>query len=485
MIASLQCAEESLRHTRYLGVGPRPLYLLPLLRLGGLSASLTREAADSGWAEEFGAEMISLEQQTGARGAEVLAGRHDLDELLSRLPALVGSRWHGREFSLASYGRFRGRWMAAFEKVGARLVVPTRRATSVVPRDKAAMRDWLRQLGVPTPASTVIDGDLEYPMLRRRFGRDFVVQTPNGSGGKGTYLIADEDAVRSLPVAPRWLVSEYAGDITLNFHGFVAGDSTVAVLRPSVQLTDVVVSGSGFGKYAGSDFQAPMHLSGVVLARGHDAMQRIGRGLGDLGYRGVFGVDFAVRDDTVSALEINARLQGSTWLLGETELAAGEMPTMVRHVLERHDNATRATPDLAPAAGAQLSIRHSGSPGRLLHGPTGGVYRLEGDQLRWRAEGRGLLECGPQDCVLANVPQPGTLLHPDAILARLVTRNSLTSPDGKAITGYGRRVIDAVHRLFSCEQHDSPPPEHHAAGQDPPAIRSGWGRGRPPPNLVR
>jgi hypothetical protein len=82
------------------------------------------------------------------------------------------------------------------------------------------------------------------------------------------------------------------------------------------------------------------------------------------------------------------------------------------------------------------------------------VYRLEGDRLCRRGEGRGLLECGPQDCVLVNVPRPGILLHPDAILARLVTRKSLTSPDGKTLNVHGRQVIDAVRLLFSFDQHE-------------------------------
>lgn len=485
MIASLQEAAESLRQGQYLGIAPRPLYLLPLLRLGGLAAVLTRETADTGWAHGFGAEMVSLEQQTKSRGAEVLAGRRDLDELLGRLPALVGSRWNERQFRLASYGRFRARWMAAFADLGVRLVAPAGRVMSAVPTDKVAMRDWLQQLGVPTPASMVIEGYPEYRMLRRRFGSTLVAQTPNGSGGKGTYLIADEDTARVLPVAPRWLVSEYAGDTTLNFHGFIGGDGTVAVSRPSVQLTDIAVCGAGFGQYAGSDFLAPAHLSDAVLTRGQDATRRIGRGLGGRGYRGVFGVDFAVREDYVSALEVNPRLQGSTWLLGEAELAAGEIPTMVRHVFERHALTTRATSDPSPAPAVQLTIRHSGTPARLRGGPAAGVYGLENDQLCWRAEGRGLLECGPDDCVLANVPRPGTLLHPDAILARVVSHRSLTSADGVALTRYGRRVIDAAHDLFAFEQDDPAlePRERPAPGHDPAEIK--WDRSRKCPEVYR
>jgi hypothetical protein len=447
MISSLEDAERLLCPARYLGVAPRPLYLLPLLRLGALSTLLTREAADLGWAERFGTEMLSLEEQIRARGRGLIPGRSDWDELIGRLPALVDTRWHGREFGLASYGRFRARWLPAFEQVGARLLTPTRPGKSV-PRDKIAMRDWLAQLGVPIPASVVV-GSVDYPVLRRRLGTRFVAQLPTGAGGSGTYLITDEDTARALPSMQRWLVSEYAGDTTVNFHGFLAGDGVAVVLRPSLQLTNVEGIGSAFGGFSGSDFKAPARLSGAALSRCQEAMERIGWGLGDLGYRGVFGVDFAVRGDTAAALEINCRIQGSTWLLGEAELCAGELPTMVRHVLERHGFATTGKPDLDAAGGIQLIIRHTGAPRRLLRAPQGGVYRLEGNRLSWHAEGCGLLECGPEDCVLVNVPRPGTLMYPGSVLARLVTRTSVTSLDGKAVNEYGRRVTDALHALYS------------------------------------
>jgi hypothetical protein len=148
---------------------------LPLLRIGAVCALLTREVADTGWAERFGAEMLSLEHQTQTRG-NAKPGRGDLDELLTRLPALVDTRWRGRQFRIASYGRYRTRWLSALDSVGARLLAPTRPGYSVVPADKIAMRDWLRQLGLPTPTAVVTDR-IAYPRLRQQLGPRFVAQT--------------------------------------------------------------------------------------------------------------------------------------------------------------------------------------------------------------------------------------------------------------------------------------------------------------------
>jgi hypothetical protein len=449
MIASIEEAERLLRNTRYVGLAPRPLYMLPFLRLG-LSALLTRETADLDWADRFGTEMYSLEEQSRSRAAGSPGrGRR---ELLEGLPALVGTRWRGREFRLASYGRFGERWPSAFEELGARLLAPSRSGNAAMPTDKIAMRDWFRQLGVPVPASLVTE-DVEYPALRRQLGTTFVAQRPRGTGGTGTFLITDLDTARALPASERWLVSEYAGDTTVNVHGFVDRDGVPTVLQPSVQLTDVAGIGSAFGRYSGSDFLAPTQLSEAAITLCTKAMGRIGWGLGDLGYRGLFGVDFAIRGDTAAALEINCRMQGSSWLLGEIEFSAGGLPTAVCHVLEGHGLATTGPPELDGAEGTQLIIRHHRAPERVHTAPSGGVYRLSGDRLVRRADGYGLLECGTEDCVLLNIPRPATLLNPGGILARIVSRKSMSTPDGKTLNDHGTCVVGAVHALFHLRPH--------------------------------
>ncbi|KJK59263.1 hypothetical protein [Saccharothrix sp. ST-888] len=450
MIASLDDVERLLRPAGYLGLAARPLYLLPLLRTGCLSELLTAERADLGWAERFGARMHSLEEQT-ARREDTFSGRH-LEELMGLLPTLVGGRWRGREFGLTAYGTYREHWRQAIEQTGALLLVPPAPGGAELLTDKVLMRDWFEHLGVPAPASVVVDS-IDYPVLSGKFGPTFVAQRPKSSGGNGTYLITGEQEAGELPRRNRWLVSEYAGDTTFSFHGFVPREGAPEVLRPAVQLTGLEGLGSGFGGYVGTDFHAPALLPAEALAKGREAMERIGHGLAELGYRGIFGGDFALRaDGSVAALEINCRVLGSTWLLGELEFGAGRLPTMVRHFAERHGHSTLGKPDLDPVEAVQLTIRHTEPAGLLLDAPAGGVYALEGDRLVFRRPGAGLLECGPaqtQECVLVNLPRAGTLLHPGGILGRLVARRPLTTPDGRALNQYGQVLVSAMRGLYS------------------------------------
>jgi hypothetical protein len=447
--------------SRFLGIAPRPVYLLPLLRIGALSTLLTPEAPDSGWAQRFATEILSLEQLTGVRRRGSRGpGR---DELLNQLPTLVSSRWHGRLFTVAPYERGKrsaNRWRAGIERVGARARFPTSNAAQG-PTDKIAVRAWLRELGVAVPDSVVTE-HLDYRALSGVLGPTFVAQRPRGAGGRGTHLVTDADTAAALPQTRRWLVSAYGGDTTVNVHGFVTGSGDALALRPSVQLANLAGTGSRFGEYSGSDFYAPTQLSGLAMSRCHDTVERIGAALGARGYRGVFGVDFAVRDDTALALEINYRTQGSSWLLGEIELAAGTTPTMLRDVLERHGYTTGGQPDLTSAHATALTIRHSGPSGQVVRAPHTGIYRLEHDQLRWLTNGCGLLECGPHDCALINLPSPGALIQPRAILARLVTPHPVTAAAGTTLTRHGDRIVRALHALFTIAE-----PDTHRAIDDP------------------
>ncbi|HZZ51453.1 MAG TPA: ATP-grasp domain-containing protein, partial [Pseudonocardia sp.] len=356
--------------TPLLGISPRPIYLLPMLRMGVMSAIVTRESADPGWAERFGAEMWDLERLSGVREAE--RPRAGAGDLRSRLHEVT--HWDGRGFHVVSYGRYGNRWKSALEQAGARELNQPSQNGARPPRDKIAMREWFRALGVVAPASFVADR-VDYRAVQRRFGSAFVAQLPRGNGGDGTYLISDRDVAEALPDSDRWLISEYAGDITVNFHGFVPGVGAPEVLRPSLQLTDVEGSGSSFGQYSGSDFRGPDRLPALALSRCRTAMRRIGTGLGELGYRGVFGVDFAIRGENAYALEVNCRMQGSTWLLGEIEFGEGSPPTMLRHIAARGDVVVAGAARSETRDATQLIVRHTGPPARLLRAPLSGVYR--------------------------------------------------------------------------------------------------------------
>ncbi|WP_067537763.1 ATP-grasp domain-containing protein [Nocardia crassostreae] len=450
MIRSLGDALDAFGSVGWLGFTPRPFLLLPLLRTGCLSVLISGQRADSGWADRFGIECVSAEDLTRTR--DEAGGRSGLRHLLPHAGELL-SRWRGRRLALASYGQWWPEWRAALAGSGVDVHPPPTGTLPELLVDKTRMRPWLRSIGVQTPADTVT-ARLDHRLLHRRFGCPYVVQQPRGTGGHGTFLVRDEQGLDGIPSGGPWLASQFIPGVPINYHGLATG-SGISVAPGSVQLTDLAEGGAPFGTYSGCDFGALHELPAATQQQARRAVQRIGDALAALGYRGIFGVDLVVAGGTVVVLELNCRMQSSTWLLGELELGAGVLPTKLRHILEQHgyDTAGELLPK-APGA-VQVTLRYDGPAARLTEVPRSGRYALIDSGLVWRGEGYGLLECGTDEIVLVHLPRPATVLAPGAALARLISHQPLTTPDGRAFTTRGRQTASATRSLFglSEQQH--------------------------------
>lgn len=436
-IRSADDGDRALRdHRALIDFLPRAVDALPLLRTGALNWLATAEAADPNWSGCFGLQMCSLEQQQRVR-RDV---RGDATgELPEPPPAARGAR-----LLPATRRDVPGSWAPA--------LAAQHRPEPPLPAelvDRGRMRRWFDLLGVPVPDGFEVDAAaLDPAAAARRLGVPFVAQRPVGGG---TYLVREPADLRAAlarePDATRWLFREHRPGTVLNLHGFVHLDGAVVVTRPSVQLTGIEQVGAEFARACGSDFAAAGELPEAVRDRAHRAAERIGSGLAVLGYRGIFGVDLVVQDHAIAVLELRARQQDSTWLLGELERAEGSVPLLVRHALERYGRPTGGTHSRGPSPAVQLTIRHAGPDGEVADPVRSGVYALRGDRLVWRRAGGGLLDCSEDELVVVGLPREGSALRPGATLGVVATRTALSSPDGQELTERGERVLAAFHAL--------------------------------------
>ncbi|MFD0593135.1 ATP-grasp domain-containing protein [Catellatospora coxensis] len=244
--------------------------------------------------------------------------------------------------------------------------------------DKVYIRAALQGLGVPVPEALALDRDeLDFTAVARRLDAPFIAQTPNGAGGQGTYLVrdaADLAAARQAhPHVTRWLLSRYAGDVTINVAGVVHPDG-VRLLPASLQISGIPQLGYAFGGYCGSDFATPRVDPGA-LAQAYLHTGRIGHWLAEQGHRGLFGADIAVSGGDVAFLEVNPRIQGSSWLLSRLQERHGLDPACTSTC--GRCSASRST---RPARPGRCSPRRAATcwcagPGRAgwygrCHGPT-------------------------------------------------------------------------------------------------------------------
>jgi len=252
-----------------------------------------------------------------------------------------------------------------------------------------------------------------------------VVQTPQGAGGQGTYLVRTRsdlvDAVQGHPHASPWLVSAFAGDLTVNVTGLVDG-AGVHILAGSVQSSGIAELGSGFGAYCGSDFGRFATVPSTVVDAAGEQTRRVGDWLASVGHRGLFGADIAVAGQEIAFLEVNPRIQGSSWLLSKLERRHGGDGCLVRHVAALADpNASTRDGQPVPReslAGSHLIVRWPAPGGLVRSVPPAGQYRL----------GKST-----EAVTVTGLPAVGSIIMTGAIAARFESDTSLTEPGGTAL----------------------------------------------------
>lgn len=302
--------------------------------------------------------------------------------------------------------------------------------------DKVYVRAALRELGVPVPEALHLDrGELDFTTVARRLGTPFVAQTPNGAGGQGTYLVRDAAglaaALGAHPHVPRWLLSRYAGDVTINVAGVVHADGT-RLMPASLQISGIAELGCGFGGYCGSDFATPRIDPGALEAA-YRHTEQVGRWLAGQGHRGLFGADIAVSGGEVSFLEVNPRVQGSSWLLSRLQERAGLEACLFQHL-----RALLGEP-LGPAGAARPVLA------------TGGSHLL----VRWRGPAGVVRSVPPPDnyggVQVTGLPGRGVLLMPGAVLARLESVHPLSEPDGRELAPGAASLVSTLTRAVAAE----------------------------------
>lgn len=411
--------------------------MAPLTRLPSTVSVLTGDTDND---DRFApVESLSLEGLDGVRRRWRLG---DLARLAEFVPKLLSRSWYDQRPAIVVPPRATPAWVEAAAAWPADVRLVGSADVGRIADDKIFVREQLRRLDVPVPDSVVVPAPealAAYPRLVERLGRPFVLQAPQGAGGQGTSLVTTAAelaaAVRDEPHVARWLASAYAGDVTINVAGVVYRDRVV-VSPASVQASGLAELGAAYGAYCGSDFGAVRAIGPDRLERAYEGAARIGAWLHHCGHRGIYGADIAVSnvsDGDIAFLEVNPRIQGSSWLLSAAQAERGRPPALIEHVRalldeEPGDGPVPVERAVEPLSGSHLLLRWTGPQRSVESAPRSGEYRV-----------------GPERVTVTARPGPGTVLVPGAITARLHAAGSLVGPDGSL--GPGLREL--VGRLVA------------------------------------
>jgi len=184
-----------------------------------------------------------------------------------------------------------------------------------------------------------------YAELRRvasALGNDLVVQLPYGDSGNTTFFISNENdflphatRITAQPVVKimrRIRCRQLTIEGCVTRHGTLVGPLQTELVGCR-ELTPFSGGWCGNEVFA---FHESTFLTPTIREQAQQAMRALGVQLRQVGYRGCFGLDFLLDQDTGALYlgEMNPRITGATPMTSQAMLEADSVPLILFHLLE-------------------------------------------------------------------------------------------------------------------------------------------------------
>jgi hypothetical protein len=292
-----------------------------------------------------------------------------------------------------------------------------------------------------------------YHALRRlslHLGEDLVIQLPHGDAGKTTFFISTaadfQQHAQQITRAPavkvmtriRCRQATIEGCVTT--HGTLVGP-LLGELAGIEQLTPYRGGWCGNELY-GTDAAS---LSRELRCQAQRATLAIGAQLKKEGYRGNFGIDFLIHQDTNELYfgELNPRLTGVTLLTSQAALDKQEPPLLLFHLLEwlrvnysvdvEEFNRRSSTVEHASTWSSLVVYHIRNSVETLTTAPKGGIWRMNAHETIHFSRRAFQLQAlnGEHEAILFRTINIGQKVFQGTSYGRLLTRGRITSDDGR------------------------------------------------------
>jgi hypothetical protein len=287
-----------------------------------------------------------------------------------------------------------------------------------------------------------------YASLRRAardLGPDLVVQLSHGDSGTTTFFISSAADFRAhadaIAAAPEVKIMRRIRCRPLTIEGCVTRHGTL-VGPLMAELIGFSTLTPYRGGWCGNEL-APLRLGAGLRRQAQQATIALGRQLRTVGYRGYFGLDFLLDQDTGALYlgELNPRITGATFLTSQAALDAGSVPLLLYHLLEwfaveyRVDVADFNDQWLTPhrtGDWGQLIIEHTAETADVVSGaPASGVWRLAGDGtvslVRREFHPRAVTD--ETEALFLRTVDDGQVVSAGQSLGRVFTRGRLLTDD--------------------------------------------------------
>lgn len=323
----------------------------------------------------------------------------------------------------------------------------------------------LPRLSLPSISGEVVKlGKCTFNRLYKGFSVPFVIQFPYGSSGHFTFIIRREkeyNLLRARYPGSTVLVRKYVKGFSLNVNAVIvtaADGPEVHCAFPAVQITGLPECSNFPSAFCGNDYAAMKGVDRKIIKQVESHIKIIGKWMAEAGFRGIFGMDFLVKNSTVYPVEINPRFQNSTSLYTVLSGMAkynreGLFLLHIAEFLQNEDKNMRkyirdfAFQDLMdPMDGCQIIV-HNRMRSNVVTGDfKPGIYRVDNEKELTFTRGSALLgACRNRNEILitCGVPRRYTVVEPNAPICKI------QMPGGAVDIGSKRTFTPGAKKLIS------------------------------------
>lgn len=328
--------------------------------------------------------------------------------------------------------------------------------------DKRVGREVFDDCGLPSlPHRLASLESTAHETAAKELGLPYVIRALRGSTGSGVFLVKDRAAfdhvahIAGSSASEEWLYETYVKGYSVNSTA-VCGERSVVTFAPSVQLIGLPsCTDLDFG-FCGNDYAAYVSVQSAITKQVEDQTVAIGDAIRQLGYLGLFGVDFLVGNGAVFPCEINPRFQNSTALLNFAHRSRPTASPAAQHVAAfRRTVPSVEQGEHIPVPLSQVILY---APSRATSSMTAqplaeGIYADTGTGLKYRKPPCNPLDLGAEEVLIVGASaRPNMAVEPGAGIARIVFPRQVFELESNSLSSYACNVVEFVRGSVSLER---------------------------------
>ncbi len=343
--------------------------------------------------------------------------------------------------------------------------------------DKIKFRKMLQEMDLKTPPGKICSVDkLHYGHLMNKYGLPFVIQHPTKGGGKGTFFINnqknfqnaieklkqkyDPEEDKELKPTEQVIVAKHIRGSSPSITACVTkqGILSTNLQQQILDIPELYNPEKGSGLFCGHDWTSSQ-FDPEIENQAYQAAEKIGQRLKELGYQGIFGLDFIFNSDKkqLYTIECNPRLLGSFPVINMTQLLNNEPPIIAFHVLEFLNQEYQIDKEeinkliRQKKKGSQMILHNlSGRWAKNHQQLKAGIYKLKSNQPCYLRPGYDLKHLkNEEEFILADgVPFKGSHFSPNRRLCRILTLGRALDNSFKSLNPWAKQVSQSVYQSF-------------------------------------